>query len=107
MASSSKFSCLIRFRDPAGQVHYGDVKSPSNLVGQSARILHGPDIWNLEATTKEAQIAQILCPLSSTPVYTELDSTTSSTSRRHLFLYQSIRWFLPNRTMPWLGHTRI
>ncbi|EXJ53345.1 uncharacterized protein A1O5_13416 [Cladophialophora psammophila CBS 110553] len=65
---SANFSCLVRFKDPGGQIHYGDVANTIDLVGQTATILEGDDPWNLKPGSQKAQIAEVLCPLESVPL---------------------------------------
>jgi hypothetical protein len=51
---AAKFSCLVRFRDPQGQIHYADIKDANDLVGQKVSALKGSEQWNLEATSNTA-----------------------------------------------------
>lgn len=62
------FSCLVRFKDPEGNIHYGDVASAEDLVGTTATILEGHDPWSLTRTDQKASIAEILCPLPTVPL---------------------------------------
>ncbi|EXJ87213.1 hypothetical protein A1O3_04172 [Capronia epimyces CBS 606.96] len=68
MASTSTFKQLVRFQDGEGRIHYGEVESVDNLVGQTATIYDGEQPWSLVATTKKATIASVLAPLASVPL---------------------------------------
>lgn len=66
---TAPFSVLVRFKDSNGKILYGDVPSGADdLVGKTATVLAGEEPWDLKPTQEKAEIAEVLCPLKSTPI---------------------------------------
>lgn len=63
------FNCLLRFSDPDGKIHYGEAQDLSVLKGGRISIYDGEVPWDLRRTDKEAEIAEVLCPLPAVPIF--------------------------------------
>jgi 2-keto-4-pentenoate hydratase/2-oxohepta-3-ene-1,7-dioic acid hydratase in catechol pathway len=66
---ASIFNRLVRFRDTDGKIRYGETKDLSNLQGKRVSIYGGDVPWDLWTTDEEAEIAEVLCPLPSVPIF--------------------------------------
>ncbi|KAM5366789.1 hypothetical protein ACJZ2D_010329 [Fusarium nematophilum] len=64
----STFKRLIRFKDSAGEVLYGEAPAGDTLVGQQVEIYAGEAPWDLKHIDRVAKIAEVLCPLADTPL---------------------------------------
>lgn len=53
------FDRLIRFRDSAGRVLYGEAPVEEQLVGLQVRVYAGQVPWKLEATEQMAEIVEV------------------------------------------------
>ncbi|KAJ0420293.1 hypothetical protein BJY00DRAFT_313232 [Aspergillus carlsbadensis] len=71
------FQRLIRFSDPSGAIFYGeapvnehddDDDDDDDWAGRRAAVYEGDHPWVLKPTGDTAEIAQVLCPLASTPL---------------------------------------
>ncbi|KAL2785560.1 fumarylacetoacetate hydrolase family protein [Aspergillus keveii] len=62
------FERLIRFRDPSGRILYGDGPVGDDYIGKRTRLYSGTLPWDLQATDETGEIAEVLCPLPSTPI---------------------------------------
>lgn len=65
---AGQFSRLLRFRASDGNIYYGEVDQCHDLVGKYVVVYDGQTPFDLVRTEKEAQVAEILCPLPSVPL---------------------------------------
>ncbi|KAI9836761.1 MAG: hypothetical protein M1819_000926 [Sarea resinae] len=66
---SAPFARLVRFKDPQGQVHYGEAPAKAeDLVGAVVPVYDGKVPWNLTPSESSSEIAEVLCPLPWTPL---------------------------------------
>jgi 2-keto-4-pentenoate hydratase/2-oxohepta-3-ene-1,7-dioic acid hydratase in catechol pathway len=68
------FNRLLRFRDPEGNIHYGETDDLDDWIGKHLPIYSGEVPWALSPlpstiTTKTAQVAEVLCPLPWVPLF--------------------------------------
>lgn len=63
------FNRLLRFEDPSGNIHYGEVDELSEWKGKHIHIYDGEFPWNLSRTNEKAEVTKILCPLPSVPLF--------------------------------------
>jgi len=72
--AGSKFSRLVRFKNPRGEVHYGEfeAKAPTwdQLVGTSVSVYKGDSPWddNFTLSDEKEEIAEVLSPISQYPI---------------------------------------
>lgn len=70
----SKFQRLIRFEDPQGQVHYGELDGcnvdDSGYEGLEVQTYNGSSPWSSDfySTGVKATIRKVLCPIPYTPI---------------------------------------
>lgn len=55
------FTRLVRFRDPSGQILYGEAPQDATLVGQTVLTYSGSNPWDpdLKATGQTAEVAEV------------------------------------------------
>ncbi|KIW28932.1 uncharacterized protein PV07_04784 [Cladophialophora immunda] len=62
------FRRLVRFKTANGDIRYGE--APEQVrVGDTVKLYQGTDPWDLIPSDDEAVVAEILCPLASTPIF--------------------------------------
>ncbi|KIW99289.1 uncharacterized protein Z519_00952 [Cladophialophora bantiana CBS 173.52] len=68
----AKFSRLVRFEDPSGNIHYGEAGTEwqKELVGQVVPTYDISDAFDGEfaLTGNNVEIAKVLCPVTSVPI---------------------------------------
>ncbi|PMD29489.1 hypothetical protein L207DRAFT_538898 [Hyaloscypha variabilis F] len=63
------FERLVRFKDTNNDILYGEAPAGiDDLVGLKVPVYAGDTPWSLQATDKTAEIAEVLCPLATTPI---------------------------------------
>lgn len=55
----TSFERLIRFRDPAGRVLYGEGPVSDAYIGKRTRLHSGNLPWDLQSTDETAEIAEV------------------------------------------------
>jgi hypothetical protein len=60
----TSFERLIRFRDPAGRVLYGEGPVGDTYIGKRTRLYSGSLPWDLQPTDETAEIAEVRESLS-------------------------------------------
>ena len=62
------FSRLVRFKDPEGNIHFGEAPNVPNLIGLQVPTYSGDLYDGLTLIEKKAEVTQILSPLPSVPL---------------------------------------
>ncbi|EXJ61494.1 uncharacterized protein A1O5_11810 [Cladophialophora psammophila CBS 110553] len=62
------FRRLVRFKTSNGDIRYGEAQEQVK-IGDKVKLYTGTEPWNLNPSDDEAVIAEILCPLASTPIF--------------------------------------
>ncbi|KAF2494817.1 hypothetical protein BU16DRAFT_463098 [Lophium mytilinum] len=63
------FGRLVRFKSKGGEVLYGEAPTGDDLVGKTVELYEGEQPWELKATGKKAEIAEVLSPLPAAPIF--------------------------------------
>ncbi|KAL2845111.1 fumarylacetoacetate hydrolase family protein [Aspergillus pseudodeflectus] len=63
------FNRLLRFRDTGGKIHYGETDDLSDWKGKQIPVYSGEVPWDLSPTNEKAEVAEVLCPLPSVPLF--------------------------------------
>ncbi|KAM5358166.1 hypothetical protein ACJZ2D_015529 [Fusarium nematophilum] len=62
------FQRLVRFRDPEGNILYGEAPPGTSLSGQRVPVYVGDHPWNLKESGGHQVITEVLCPLAQVPL---------------------------------------
>lgn len=63
------FNQLLRFRDTDGKIRYGETKDISDWQGKRIPVYRGEVPWDLSETEEQAEVAEVLSPLPTVPLF--------------------------------------